>query len=150
PRPSSACPRTRAKPRSKKRAASLRTRSMPPPTVPPRSSAGGIAELPASVAFAAYRGLAFVLAPAIPGMLARRAKRGQADSSRIGERYGVASVPRPAGRVAWIHAASVGETLALIPLTARIVAAGFAVVFTSGTVTSAALAAERLPPGAIH
>ena len=83
-------------------------------------------------------------------LIARRVAAGKADAARTPERYGRASLPRPAGRVAWVHAASVGETLALVPLVARVIAAGFAVVFTSGTVTSAAIAAERLPKGAVH
>jgi 3-deoxy-D-manno-octulosonic-acid transferase len=106
--------------------------------------------LPGALAFAAYRGLAAVLSPAIPLVIARRVAAGKADAARTAEHYGKASRPRPAGRVAWVHAASVGETLALVPLVARVVAAGFSVVFTSGTVTSAAIAAERLPQGAVH
>ena len=40
--------------------------------------------------------------------------------------------------------------LAVIPLIERICAQNFAVLVTSGTVTSAALAAQRLPAGAVH
>ena len=40
--------------------------------------------------------------------------------------------------------------LAVVPLIERIRAQGFAVLVTSGTVTSAALAEHRLPPGALH
>jgi 3-deoxy-D-manno-octulosonic-acid transferase len=69
---------------------------------------------------------------------------------RVGERFGRASRPRPAGRLAWVHAASVGETNAVMPLVHRIVNAGTSVVFTSVTVTAANIAASRLPAGAVH
>jgi 3-deoxy-D-manno-octulosonic-acid transferase len=69
---------------------------------------------------------------------------------RLGERYGRASAPRPPGRLIWVHAASVGETNAVMPMIARLTDYGFSVVFTSTTVTSAEIAAARLPDGAIH
>ena len=49
-----------------------------------------------------------------------------------------------------MHGASVGEMLAAVPLIERLRAQDFAVLVTSGTVTSAALAEQRLPDGAIH
>lgn len=104
----------------------------------------------ARLALGAYRALGQALRPLIPLALARRARRGKEDPVRVGERYGIASLPRPAGRVAWIHAASVGETNAVLGLAAQVVAHGFKVVLTTVTVTSAALAARRLPEGAVH
>jgi 3-deoxy-D-manno-octulosonic-acid transferase len=86
----------------------------------------------------------------VPLALARRARRGKEDPARSGERYGLASAPRPSGRVVWVHAASVGETNAVMPLVDRLVATGCSVVFTSVTITSAAIAARRLPAGAVH
>jgi 3-deoxy-D-manno-octulosonic-acid transferase len=59
-------------------------------------------------------------------------------------------LPRPPGPLVWVHGASVGEMLAVIPLIERIRALDFAVLVTSGTVTSAALAEQRLPQGALH
>jgi 3-deoxy-D-manno-octulosonic-acid transferase len=123
---------------------------MPPPNAPIRSPTGGLVDFASATALAAYRGLAFAVSPALPWLIARRAARGKADPERTQERFGRPSVQRPAGRVAWLHAASVGETLALVPLVSRIVAQGFAVVFTSGTLTSASLAARVLPAGAVH
>jgi 3-deoxy-D-manno-octulosonic-acid transferase len=49
-----------------------------------------------------------------------------------------------------VHGASVGEMLAAVPLIEKLRAQGFAVLVTSGTVTSAALAEQRLPEGALH
>lgn len=69
---------------------------------------------------------------------------------RLSERRGEPSLPRPAGPVIWVHGASVGEMLAVVPLIERIRARDFAVLVTSGTVTSAALAEQRLPEGVLH
>jgi 3-deoxy-D-manno-octulosonic-acid transferase len=99
---------------------------------------------------AAYRLAGRAMTPVLPWALSRRAKRGKEDATRIDERYGKASVKRPPGRVVWVHAASVGETNAVLPLIKRLVEAGLAVVFTSVTVTSAGIAASRLPQGAHH
>ncbi len=95
-------------------------------------------------------GLAGTLAaPALRRMLARRVAAGKEVPARLGERYGIAGLPRPAGRLVWFHAASVGETLSVLPVIAAL--AGQAeVLLTTGTVTSAALAAERLPDFARH
>lgn len=99
----------------------------------------------------AYRLAGRAARPLVPGVLSARAGRGKEDSRRIGERYGTASAARPDGRVVvWVHAASVGETNAVMPLVARLTERGCHVIFTSTTVTSAAVAERRLPPDAIH
>ncbi len=88
--------------------------------------------------------------PLLPLLLKRRAGKGKEDPRRVGERYGIASAPRPEGTVVWVHAASVGETNAAMPLVARLVGDGAAVLFTTVSVTGAETALRRLPPGAIH
>lgn len=98
-----------------------------------------------------YRCATAALAPAIPLLLRRRARRGKEDRSRMDERFGRASRPRPDGELVWIHGASVGECLAMLPLIDKLLEApDRSVLVTSGTVTSAKLMAERLPPRAFH
>ena len=102
------------------------------------------------VAFGLYRLAGIVIRPVTPLLLSWRVSKGKEDRSRLGERYGRASHERPAGRLVWLHAASIGETQAVIPLIRKLRAEKIAVLLTTVTLTAARIAAERLPPGAIH
>lgn len=100
---------------------------------------------------ALYRALTDAGLPLIRLVLARRMRRGREDAERFAERMGEASRTRPDGLLVWIHAASVGESLSVLPLVDRLVRDTKAnVLVTTGTVTSARLLVERLPEGAIH
>lgn len=72
--------------------------------------------------------------------------------TRVGERDGRATMARPDGPVIWFHAASVGESLSVLSLIARLGVRlpGHEFVITSGTATSAALIDKRMPPRARH
>jgi 3-deoxy-D-manno-octulosonic-acid transferase len=98
----------------------------------------------------AYAGVSRLLHPAGPLLLARRRMRGKEDGARLGERKGIAGLPRPAGILVWLHGASVGEVISLLPVAEHLRSSGVGVLVTSGTVTSAEVAARRLPEGAIH
>lgn len=95
----------------------------------------------------AWSALSFAAEP----VLDHRAARGKEDPARRNERFGRAMRTRPAGTLIWIHGASVGECLAVLPLISRLLKKPDRhVMITSGTVTSARLMAERLPPRAFH
>jgi 3-deoxy-D-manno-octulosonic-acid transferase len=97
-----------------------------------------------------YRLLTAVVSPLAPALISHRLKHGKEHPGRLAERYGDSKVARPDGPLIWIHSASVGELLAVIPLIERIREKDFSVLCTSGTVTSAKLAEQRLPEGVIH
>jgi 3-deoxy-D-manno-octulosonic-acid transferase len=99
-----------------------------------------------------YMGATAVGGPLARTLLTRRATSGKEDTARLSERMGHASLARPAGRLVWFHAASVGESLSTLPLIERLRedCPGVAVLVTSGTVTSARLLADRLPAGTLH
>ncbi len=105
-----------------------------------------------STLLALYLGLSRLAAPAARLLLRRRLARGKEEAARLPERMGVASTPRPPGRVVWLHGASVGEGLAALALIARMRAArpSLRFVLSTGTVASARLLGPRMPEGAIH
>jgi 3-deoxy-D-manno-octulosonic-acid transferase len=105
---------------------------------------------PLPMSLRAYRLLWAAATPLAPALLSHRLKRGKEHPGRLEERYGESRIPRPPGPLVWIHGASVGELLAVIPLIERIRNKEFAVLCTSGTVTSASLAEQRLPKSVIH
>jgi len=71
-------------------------------------------------------------------------------AARLRERRGYGAMSRPPGPLVWLHAASVGELTSVFGLIERITSQQISVLVTSGTVTSAKLAAQRLPPGVVH
>ena len=70
----------------------------------------------------------------------------------MAERFGKASLPRPQGRLFWFHAASMGESLSVIPLIKELRQRypEARILLTTVTVTSARMVASRLPEGAFH
>ena len=103
-------------------------------------------------ALSLYRLASGLAAPLAPALLSSRAAKGKEDQSRVAERLGRASLPRPEGSLIWIHGASVGESRVALTLASALIAArpGLNVLLTSGTVTSAALVGREAPPGVIH
>jgi 3-deoxy-D-manno-octulosonic-acid transferase len=105
-----------------------------------------------SLGLSLWRGFGHLAAPVVRALLRRRIARGKEDPARLAERLGQAGLRRPDGPLVWLHGASVGEALSILPLVDRLLAAraDLHVLVTTGTVTSAKLMAERLPPRALH
>ncbi len=97
-----------------------------------------------------YRLATIALTPCARPLLSWRARQGKEDRARLEERLGIPSLPRPQGRLVWLHGASLGESLSLLPLIDRFIQRGVEVLVTSGTLGSARLLKARLPAGAFH
>ncbi len=122
-------------------------RATPPPAIE-----GRVPPIEPGLSLKTYRVLTGLARPAAPLILGLRARKGKEDRQRQPERLGYAGAPRPPGRLAWVHAASVGEANAVLPLlpALREQRPGLRFLLTTGTVTSAEVAARRLAPGDIH
>jgi len=102
-------------------------------------------------ALIAYRTVGILAAPIIPGYLLWRTLQGKEEWPRRRERYGCnTKTPRPHGPLVWLHAASVGETMALIPIIEHIANHHIHIILTTGTVASARLAATHFGERLIH
>lgn len=98
-----------------------------------------------------YRLLLLLLTPLLLLLLGWRLLQGKEDRRRLGERLGFSRRQRPPGPLVWLHAASVGELISLLPVLRELAAPGGpALLLTTVTRTAAALAPSRLPPGVIH
>ena len=99
-----------------------------------------------------YRAATYAGYPLIAAYLAVRKMKGKEDLNRFPERMGYAKLPRPEGKLIWMHGASVGETLSMLPLIQKIQTTypDIHILVTSGTVTSAQLMEKRLSGTAFH
>lgn len=80
--------------------------------------------------------------------------RGKEDFDRFKERFGFSSTLRPQGKLIWIHATSVGETMAVLPLVEAIAEGKIFeghILLTTTTIGSIKLLATRkLPKKVMH
>ncbi len=100
-----------------------------------------------------YNTLITILYPlVIRGYVERRKQNGKEDVARFNERVGRPKMARPEGKLFWLHGASVGESVSMLPLINKILETyqDAHVMVTTGTVTSADVMQKRLPERAFH
>ena len=78
--------------------------------------------------------------------------RGKENPKRLWERWVTKQIKRPSGKLIWLHAASVGESLSLLPLIKKIIAYDpkINILITSTTKTSAEILEKISVPQIIH
>lgn len=99
-----------------------------------------------------YRITTIIAFPLILVHILIRKNKGKEDAKRWKERLGLPSSPRPKGTIIWIHAASVGESVSMLPMIDALVERykDIHILITTGTTSSAEILAKRLPERAIH
>lgn len=100
-----------------------------------------------------YTGFATVSGPLWRAALRWRLRQGREDATRLNEKLGHPAYPRPAGRLIWFHAVSVGESLALLTLLQRLSDSqpDLNILLTTSTRASVeALEKRTLPDRVIH
>lgn len=100
-----------------------------------------------------YRTLITLLFPILKATyIKKRQKIGKEHSTRFNERLGEYIHPRPQGKLYWMHGASVGEAISMLPLIDKLLKEdeNLSIMVTTGTLTSAEIMAKRLPTRAFH
>ena len=99
-----------------------------------------------------YKIFSYILILFVPLYLNNRIKLKKEIKERINERYGNAVIKRKKGKLIWIHTASIGESLAVIPVINELEKNNRIdqILVTTGTVTSAKILENRLKGKAFH
>ncbi len=100
----------------------------------------------------AYLALRPLVQPLMRLVLKRRLRQGRENPARVGEKLGEPGLPRPEGRLVWLHAVGLGEVLALRPLIVQMQALAPELHFliTSTARSSARVIGANLPPRCLH
>ncbi|ALE03469.1 lipid IV(A) 3-deoxy-D-manno-octulosonic acid transferase [Bartonella ancashensis] len=107
-------------------------------------------KLKARAAISLYRAIGFCLYIFVSFYLFVRVLRGKEEVRRRKERFGKSQKLRPSGPLVWFHAASVGETQALLPLIEYILSLNINVLLTTCTVASSSFIKNRFGERLIH
>ncbi len=104
------------------------------------------------IVYKIYRILTNILTIIIPLYVRNRIKNGKEDNERILERYGQSNLLRNKGKVIWFHAASIGESLSILPLVKHFNndKSISQILISTGTVTSAKILKKKTNKKIIH
>ncbi|MCP5405496.1 MAG: 3-deoxy-D-manno-octulosonic acid transferase [Pseudomonadaceae bacterium] len=99
-----------------------------------------------------YRLAQVLLSPLLVLLMAYRLLVGREDSARFAERRGKSDVARPAGPLVWLHGASVGEVVSLLPVLhqLRALRPDVHLLLTTGTRTGMRMLEKTAPALAGH
>ncbi len=99
-----------------------------------------------------YRIISYLIYPFVHFYLKSRINSNKELRNRISERYGISSINRKKGKLVWIHAASIGESLSILPIVKELEKNKKVkqILVTTGTVTSAEIMGNKLKGKAFH
>lgn len=99
-----------------------------------------------------FRFLSIFAGPFIRLYIKKRISDKLEDKDRQNERFGIPSKNRPYGKLVWIHAVSVGETISVIPFIEEFkkINPDTTILLTTTTLTAAKLVEDRLKDSVIH
>ena len=99
-----------------------------------------------------YYAISVLLIPFTGLYIRRRSKLDKKDPNRFKERYGKASVNREDGNLVWIHAASVGESLSILPIIDEFenTKSINQILLTTGTTSAAKIVMNKLSSKTVH
>ena len=99
-----------------------------------------------------YKIISYLIYPFVSIYLNNRLILKKELSERIDERYGYSKIKRGKGKLVWIHAASIGESVSVLPVIKELEKNKKIkqILVTTGTVTSAKIMNERLRGKAFH
>ena len=99
-----------------------------------------------------YKLISYLFYPFVPIYLSNRLSLKKELKDRINERYGYSKINRKKGKLVWLHAASIGESISILPVIKELEKNKKIkqILVTTGTVTSAKIMDERLKGKAFH
>jgi 3-deoxy-D-manno-octulosonic-acid transferase len=103
-----------------------------------------------SFSLSIYRALTTLGRPVVAAALLWTQRRSRREGEWLRERTGRATMARPDGRLAWVHAADLSEVKALLTLVDRLAARGFNVLLSTRAWRSANAVKRMLPAGSFH
>ena len=123
-----------------------------PYTLSPSATTSNAPRPPIGIPLKIYRTMTNILSFTAPWILRKREQLHKEDPARRNERLGRPTTPRPQGTLIWFHAASVGETNAILPILPELrkERPDAQILLTTGTLTSARLVEARAAGIAIH